>query len=152
MIVKDSINYIALINENKYKAKELAFQTINNNPNILNTGSSDGLLFQTFHNSVKNSNIGKFDKIQKHITGKNFTAAKALNLTINPINLIETNCKEVNRIYLDRIVYDSIVSTNDSLILVNIALQSPSIGGKAVYKARALLYLYPQPDSLLSYN
>ena len=145
MIIKDSVVYDTLPIENKYMAKEFAYNMLNNNPNILTLGTSNDIVFQNFHNTLINTNIGNFAKVQKFIGNKNFAAARALNTTIIPQNMMETNSKEVNRICLNRIVMDSTVSTIDSLTLVNIALQSPSTGGKAVYRARAILDIYPLP-------
>lgn len=141
-IIKDSITYNILSMENKYMAKEFAYNLLDNKPGLLNIGNSNDQVFQIFYNTVKNTNIGKFAKIQKHIKTKNYNAAKALNTTITTQNIIEANYKEVNRIYLNRIVNDSLVNASDSLILYNIAMQSPSTDGKAVYSARAILDIY----------
>ncbi len=138
-IIKDSITYSTLSVENKYMAKEFVYNMLDDKPSLLNMGTANDQIFQNFHNSNLNTNIGKFSKIKKFIKTKNYTAAKALNTTITPQNLIETNSKEVNRIYLNRIAVDSIIYSSDSLILYNIAMQSPLTGGNAVYNARAIL-------------
>ncbi len=146
-IIMDSITYDTLQIENKYYAKMFAYKYLDDNPTYLNLGTPDDSIYQNFYNTTKQSNIGKLSNIDSYIKNRNYTNANTLNSSLTGINLPESNQIEVNRIYLGKLINDTI-SITDSASLVNIAYQEPSTGGKGVYGARVILGLDPYDNSL----
>ena len=67
---------------------------------------------------------------------------KAVNAALGTSELIETNQKQVNEIYLATIAKDvKEFTTEQAVDLFAIADQCPMVGGNAVYRARALYSL-----------
>lgn len=65
-----------------------------------------------------------------------------LNGDLSPENILESNEKNVNNIYLNHIAIDRMdFSDNEKSMLHEIANQCPFAGGKSVYKARFILNL-----------
>ncbi len=98
-------------------------------------------VFARFYNETMISNIALFDRADSLILAGNLEAASDLNLSITDTNLIETNRKTVNDILINKVLMDEGLSATDSTTLEEIALQNPLTGGKAVYQARAILFL-----------
>ena len=142
--------YDTLSAENKYSAKTFAYRFLDDNPDYLNLGTPDDSIYQNFYETTKTTNIGKLYDVEKLILNKNYTNAETLNFSLTGINLMETNQIEVNRIYLIKLILDTICSV-DSVLLVNIAYQSPLTGGKGVYGARVILGIYiDTSDNMMS--
>ncbi|MEI6823209.1 MAG: T9SS type A sorting domain-containing protein [Bacteroidota bacterium] len=137
-IVLDSLVYDTLSAENKYFAKTFTYRLLDDNPAYLNLGTTDDSIYQNFYDTTKVTNIGKLYEVDKLILNIDYDKADSLNSLLTGINLIETNQIEVNRIYLTKLLFDTISSV-DSLSLVNIAYQSTFTGGKGVYGARVIL-------------
>ena len=137
-IVLDSLIYDTLSAENKYFAKTFAYRFLDDNQAYLNLGTNDDGIYQNFYDTTKVTNIGKLYEVDKLIMNINYAKADSLNSLLTGINLIETNQIEVNRIYLAKLLYDTISSV-DSISLVNISYQSSQTGGKGVYGARVIL-------------
>ena len=137
-IVLDSLVYDTLSAENKYSAKTFAYRFLDDNPDYLNLGTADDSIYNNFYDTTRTTGIGKLYDVEKLIMNRNYANADSLNSILTGINLMETNQIEVNRIYLTKLILDTI-SSIDSLSLVNIAYQSPQTGGKGVYGARVIL-------------
>ena len=87
------------------------------------------------------SNIGKFDVVGNIIDSVNVSDAVNQNNTIADTNLIESNQKAVNDIYLKSLAIGKQPDSMQIVQLTEIAYQKPYIGGNAVYSARAILRL-----------
>ena len=82
--------------------------------------------------------------LQVAASSKALTAedVKAANIAIGTSQLIETNEKTVNEIYLRTVAQDvDDFSAADAGLLFDIANQCPMVGGNAVYRARSLYAL-----------
>jgi hypothetical protein len=93
-----------------------------------------------FYTTNNNSNIGKFSKVDERMSAGNYNQANTLNNSINPNFLLEQNQKSVNALILKKMLNNQyIYNTNDSILLMDIAVQCPLQGGNVVYQARNLL-------------
>ncbi|MBK8950427.1 MAG: hypothetical protein IPM68_16710 [Flavobacteriales bacterium] len=82
--------------------------------------------------------------LQLASVGKTLTAddVQAANTGISTSDLIETNEKTVNDVYLETVGKDvDMFTTDQTSALFNIANQCPMLGGNAVFKARSLYWL-----------
>jgi hypothetical protein len=147
-IVNDTNTYTGLQQANDYMAKEFAYKKLDESPAYLSMNSVEDIKYNLFYNKHKIKNIGKFDKVSKHIRNQNYQAALAINNSIIDENQIETNRKTVNRIYLENLMNNIKVNTFDSLELVNIAWQESKFGGNAVFTARVMLGIDPDLNSI----
>ncbi len=146
-IVRDSMNYQVLPDENEYMCKEFAYKTLDKEPASLALFVPEDSLYQNFYTTTRLSNVGKNDEVSKAVNNKDYTTALNLNATIVPQNTIETNRKIVHGIYLEKLVNNIKLPAVDSLTLLAIAMQTPYEGGDAVYAARVILGIDP-----LQYN
>jgi len=147
-IVNDTNTYTGLPQANDYMAKEFAYKKLDESPAYLSMNTVDDTKYNMFYNKHKIKNIGKFDKVNKHIRNQNFQAALSINNTIVAENQIEINRKKVNRMYLESIIYNIKLNNTDSMELVNIAWQDPKYNGDAVFSARVILGIDPDINTI----
>lgn len=143
VIVKNQNQYTALLNENKFLERKLAFRVLKANPQWLNLGTPADTLYQQFYTNTKQSTIGKFVLIND-TASTDIATALSMNNAINDTCAIEYNRKTVNQIYLNSwAIGNSAFSSADSVTLYNIAIQEPLASGDAVYSARVMLGIDP---------
>lgn len=88
------------------------------------------------------STFTNYMKLVDSIKAGNVLNAIALNNALFADNLIQSNIKSVNEIYLSSVANGlESLTTQQFQIVKNIAYQCPLVGGKAVYRARTLLSL-----------
>jgi hypothetical protein len=135
-IVNDNSVLPAYDQESHYMRKTYVFETLKKDP-ALKTNNS---VLTNFYTTNNNSNIGKFSKVEERMSAGNYNQANTLNNSINPNFLLEQNQKSVNTLILKKMLNNQyIYNTNDSIALMDIAVQCPLQGGNAVYQARNLL-------------
>jgi len=108
---------------------------------LLNLGSADDSLYQAFYGQMNNSNAAKFIETSKLIEQEDLLNAMVVNNSATNSLTWEYNQKFVNQIYLEYKLYDSIITSSDTIELMDIAYQNSAIGGPGVIAARALLKL-----------
>jgi len=84
--------------------------------------------------------MGKQEKVKLFLLSNNLISANTENISVNPVNNLESNQKDVNQVYINAVEtrlfdYDS----TEYALLYSVASQSPLEGGRAVYDARTLL-------------
>ncbi len=82
-----------------------------------------------------------FNQTGKALSAEQLAQAQSLNNSVNEINPVETNYSNYYGIY-ERFKADSILSSQDSTLLLSIALLCPGTDGPVVYQARSLYNLY----------
>ncbi len=106
---------------------------------------------QSFFTAASISKIGEFNSIDELIRGNDFASANFRNSALQIDRLSETNLQTVNRIIIQlKGNFDNIDSVSYYELLA-IAYQFPSIGGEAVFRARAILGI-DVDDTQLSYR
>ncbi len=131
--------------------------------------NTDDRIYIDFYNFCKNENIGKFEKVEKLIKDTSNTSTQAASDTNSIIisqRQIELNKKIVNSIYLNKLRYEKvnigkqyIYASYDSVLLFDVAIQNPLLGGNAVYQARTMMFIEVYDDGyhstrshLINYN
>ncbi len=152
-ILRNEIVYDTLSNEFKLKDSIYAYKELSNDTNLLHLGTFEDALYQALYDTLKKSNIGKFQEVIKYMRDSVYNdtlAAKIVNQNIPTTCSMDENQQLVNSIYLNELnnQYDSDgmpnVNRYDSteiMQLENIAYQNPMKGGDAVYMARVMLFI-----------
>lgn len=139
-VVGDSIAYADYVTEFTYKDKASLYALLKSDTALFNTGNASDTSFRQFYDYYKTSNIGLLNIIDALIAEGNLDSALALNEALTDTNAFEANQKTVNY-FIISLLRDSVLSSNDSITLQDIAIQNPITGGKAVFQARAILFL-----------
>jgi len=125
-------------------SRQYAHKFFKENSNWLTLGMPDDSVFQNFYNAEQAGNTGKFASVNDFIEQLDVQNAMNANNVVLPANLMETNRKTVNEVYINSWMQGILSFTSsDSSNLLNIALQDPIDGGNAVYSARVMLQLDP---------
>lgn len=140
-LIVDSILYENYNNEFSYMEKENLFYMINVDTSLLTRSTIKDTLFRQFYTDFSLSNFNYFSRVDSCIVENNLTQANSLNQSIADTNLLEANLKSIYDILINKTLVDSLYSNSDSLILEDIAYQNPLNGGRAVFMARAMLFL-----------
>jgi len=128
------------MNENRYWDKQYFYNDMQSSPSLLSSLSLSNSNYQSFYNTIDNSNIGEFARVNTLMNTEDYVNAEIRNTAISPTNDIEKNRQIVNQIYLDTWAKHRFEFTSDEhATLENIALQSPLLEGNAVYSARVML-------------
>ena len=143
-IVNNSYNYILAPDENRYWDKQYFYNDMQNSPSLLSSLSLSNSSYQSFYNAIDVSNIGQFARVNALMNTQDYSNAEIYNTSIVPQNNIEQNRKAVNTIYLNTWAKRRFEFTsNEHADLEAIALQSPILGGDAVFSARVMLGITP---------
>lgn len=94
---------------------------------------------QSFFTAASISKIGEFNSIDELIRGNDFASANFRNSALQIDRLSETNLQTVNRIIIQQKGNFDNIDSVSYFELLAIAYQFPSIGGEAVFRARAIL-------------
>jgi hypothetical protein len=121
--------------ETQYNSKKIAYESIDDDNSLI---AGDSVL-QNFYDSTQTAPMGQLRTVDNMLALDDFTSAAIQNDAVSTTNLMETNQKEFNRLYLLP-MQDStyIYSTSDIDAIHNIAIQCPFDGGSAVWQARVL--------------
>jgi hypothetical protein len=138
-IVQDTLIYSNFANERRYMQLSYAFRELDEDTaERLHIDSNDSI-YIAFYNNYKNTNIGKFRRLQKLIDAENYSDALDTLAGITDTNTIETYRKTVLDLYLNIIEPGEDLSAEDSTDLATIANDCAIVGGPAVFEARAIL-------------
>jgi hypothetical protein len=137
--VQDTLIYSNFANERRYMQLSYAFRELDEDTaERLHIDSNDSI-YIAFYNNYKNTNIGKFRRLQKLIDAENYSDALDTLAGITDTNTIETYRKTVLDLYLNIIEPGEDLSAEDSTDLATIANDCAIVGGPAVFEARAIL-------------
>lgn len=139
-LLEDS-TYQAYLTEKKMYDRLIVYRQLKDSLQLMYSGSTYDLTLQNFFNLMALGNTGYLENVKDALNSGDKTAAELANSQVTPVNLHESNSKTVNAILIasdkDSIYYDNAGRT----MLLSIAYQNPLIGGEAVYRARAILRL-----------
>jgi hypothetical protein len=143
-IVQNEQQYQTLQEEFAQFGEEYMCNLFTQNPEIMDTDvPADDEIYLNWMDSISNTNIAAFYSVMEALNNGNITEALLLNAQIQPENIIESNRKFVNYHYLTKYVQGKAIGIEDSLALLPIALQTPYVGGDAVFGARVMLGIDP---------
>ncbi len=152
-ILRNEIVYDTLSQQYKLLDSIFAYKEISKDTTLLHLGTFEDALYQALYDSLKKSNIGKFQQVLNYVQDSilpDTLAAKLANQNIQSQNTSDENQKLVNAIYLNEIknMEDSLggakalpYDSTEIAQLLNVAYQNPMHGGTAVYQARAMLFI-----------
>jgi len=121
--------------ESRWQLRKFVFDEVDDNMPY----SSHPALW-TFYSSHLGGNFNKFVLVDRKISQGFFIQANIINNNIVPVNIVESNQKEVNtQILLGLTTPSYVYSAGDINTLYAIAYQCPLQGGNAVYQARIAL-------------
>ncbi len=152
-ILRNEIVYDTLSQGYKLQDSLYAYKQLRTDTTLLHLGTFEDALYQALYDSLKKSNIGKFQQVLNYVQDSilpDTLAAKLANQNIQSQNTSDDNQKLVNAIYLNEIknMEDSLggakalpYDSAEIAQLLNVAYQNPMHGGTAVYQARAMLFI-----------
>ena len=139
-LLEDS-TYQAYLTEKKLYDRLIVYRQLKDSLQLMYSGTTYDLTLQNFFNLMALGNTGYLENVKDALNSGDKTAAELANSQVTPVNLHESNSKTVNAILIasdkDSIYYDNAGRG----MLLSIAYQNPLIGGEAVYRARAILRL-----------
>ena len=139
-ITQNQSPYNFLSFEEQFLSKQAALDALWNEPQLLQQGTPEDSILQSFKDSILQTNLGKIRKVKESITNNNFSLAMQENTSIIPGNLMEENSKTLNEIYLHSWAIEKFeIDSADIHVIKQIAFQNPIDGGVAVYSARVML-------------
>lgn len=147
--IQEAYTFTTLNSEYYSYSEDFILESLSKDSALLNTGTASDSIYTAYKDSLATKNVGLFNDVKNDILNGNVNMAISKNNSIMPEHSIESNIKLVNSIYLTTFAVDSFAF--DSLQysqLLDIAMQKPYTGGKAVYIARALLGIDPSMASV----
>ncbi len=137
-LVTDTTSYTQYDSAQKYMDKITAYTVLESTNGVSPDSSAD---LQQFYDSTKVASLGQLKAVEKEMADSNFVQANTRNNNVYVNNTIESNQKEINRLYLLLLTDTAYTySSADSEAIYNIAVQCPSEGGAGVWGARTLYY------------
>ncbi len=150
-IAKNQSPYNTLAPSEQYLAKKSTFNALLNEPALLQQGTPEDSVLQSFKDSIMQTDLGKLTLVEEFIGNGNIVQAKQINDSIVPANFMEMNQKLVNDVYLRTWALGGMeIDSVDKSKLETIAFQNPIDGGIAVYSARVILGLIQDDFSPVS--
>ncbi len=148
-IIRGEAQYDTLAAERLLNDTIYAYRIISRDASMINIGAQDDNLYQAFYAIASTKNVGKFEQVTQYILSGDIASAIFANNAIIPNNNIETNERAVNDILLAQLNYLMDTTKGDIYVLDQeqratlhaIAVQSPTYGGEAVYRARTMLWI-----------
>ena len=107
---------------------------------LLNMEDEADSSFEAFYNTMYATNIEKFDSIRSQIEMADYTSALQILNTINDTINFERELKNVLSICLNRSIFDSSLTSNDSTIFYEIANANQLLYGESSIIARNWLF------------
>ena len=133
--------YGEFITQNRYADDASAFSILLNDSNMRDSLKNLYGYIDNWYNYLSTANIGKFEEIQKLLAANNKQAAINKANTLITSSVIYQNLKTLSLLFANNLISTDSIPTDSSVVYVlnTIADQDPTIGGKAVWIARAIL-------------
>lgn len=138
-IISGNQIYDSLDLEMKHYLKYSALKRLKHDSTLVYLNSTDDYLYQNFLIAMDTTDIAKSLEIQENMIDNKYDSVSIkLNQFISS-DLRMQLIKQVETIWNYSQMSNSPISTNDSLVLFDIACLDPLLNGSAVYQARAIL-------------
>ena len=133
--------YDEFVSQNRYADDASAFSILLNDSNMRDSLTNLYGYIDNWYNYLSTANIGKFEEIQKLLAANNRQAAINKANTLITSSVIYQNLKTLSLLFANNLISTDSIPTDSSVVYVlnTIADQDPTIGGKAVWIARAIL-------------
>jgi hypothetical protein len=125
--------------EMRHFAHGQAYGHFKHNPTDLSLGVSTDAYYQNYYSTLAPVQSRREVDFADFVVAGEYDSAQAVLNQYSTAQLWEQNLSTVEQIWLNYLATDSVISTNDSLILYDIACQDPIVGGTGVYSARVIL-------------
>jgi hypothetical protein len=138
-IVDGNQLYDSLDIEMKHYLKYSAFNRLKHDSTLVYLNAPDDYLYENFLIAMDTTDIAKSLDIQENMMNDEFDS---VSIKLNQFNSSDQRMqliKVIETIWNNSQMYNSPISTNDSLILYDIACLNPLTNGSAIYQARAIL-------------
>lgn len=135
----------------QFVLRSYAYRELKDSLQLLYSGSVYEIELQNFFNAMGLNNVGLLSNIEELLASNDYANAALYNSDIITDRLVETNLETVNRICASYEMRFDNLDSLDRAELETIAYQNPSIGGVAVYRARAILGIDIE-DSYLAFR
>jgi hypothetical protein len=139
-IVRNEKLFNSLNTEFELNDKNFAYRLLKRNPSLITLGNVDDSLYQNFYAQCELNCIGKFNEVVDYLYLQDTISAQSINSSIVPNNNWETNLQLLNIIYAHKI-QNNFISSNDSVLLNDLAWSNVIENGPAIFSARAILNL-----------
>ncbi len=123
-------------NEMQYIADNINYRYLDANPDVKNNDPE----YLAFYNDKSGSSLDLFNQTEKALSAEQLAQAQSINNSVNEVNSVETNYSNYYSIY-EKFKSDTL-SSQDSILLLNIASMCPGTDGPIVYQARSLYNLF----------
>lgn len=148
-IVRNEKYYNTLEDQYKTKDREYVYEMLRKYPELINMGGEDDYVYLQYYNDGLQSDIEKVLKMREEMYEQNLAIAREKLAQIADDNIINTNRKIVDGIYLDTWANNNYEFTEEQeAALTTIAYLTPYAGGDAVYTARVMLNINPDEQNL----
>jgi hypothetical protein len=125
--------------EMRHFAHGQAYGHFKHNPTDLSLGVSTDAFYQHYYSTLAPVQSRREVAFADFVVMGEYDSAQAVLNQYSTAQLWEQNLSTVEQIWLNHLATDSVISTNDSLILYDIACQDPIVFGTGVYSARVIL-------------
>jgi hypothetical protein len=139
LLEKAALQQIPLSNVEQWRQNNVIFKSFKFNTPELSTSP----ILNNFYSSNINSVYSDILDIETNLFNENVTASQAKISSLIPQNTLEQNYKLYYQIYLN-LINNQVLTSNDSIILFNLANSCPELNGESVFLARALFNAYYQ--------
>lgn len=152
-VIRDEIIYENMEFEMKNFNDGFAFNVLSTFPDLLSLDSDEDAIYQNYFNTLESSNIGISREVARLISLDELDAAMLKNQELIGDELIYSNEKIVNELYLTKFLNDTIpFEPIDSLMLTEISFLTPYLGGESVYSARIMMGIEVDDYSEMEYR
>ncbi len=138
-IISNGTLYDSLDFDMKHYLNHAAFSRLKNNPSLMNLNNPDDYLYQNYILNMDTTEIAASLEIQEKMMLDEFDSVSIKLLQFNSNDIRMQLIKQVESIWNNSQMFNSSISTTDSLVLYDIACLDPLTNGSAVYQARAIL-------------
>jgi hypothetical protein len=136
--------YVDLQNEYRAYDAEFLYNMLKEDTSMMFLGGDRDADYQSFFDSIKETELGKFEQVYRLIQDGSFDEAQIMNESLVPGLDIFVNLKTVLAIYLDSWCKERYeLTTTEYQTLYEIANQTPYAAGDAVYTARIMIGYEP---------
>lgn len=131
--------YDSIDTQMKHYLKHSALSRLKNEPGLQTLNTPEDSIYQLFVSNLTNSDFDKSINIQEKLASQQYDSAQFILAQLNTSDFQINLNKQVEEIWIQHHLNNTIISETDSLILLDIACLDPIEFGSAVYQARSII-------------